>query len=173
MRDERPALHPLMKIGMVDTTLRLILIDSITFCLIILLLHPNKHTKTTIGSGATIKTFHLNNSELINIAQGLKIETMKLSTALSIVVATHSSANNLATAQECVLGAFTLEFEGTCDFSTILEEYTRQVFDATGNVDAAACGSMSAEDDLKAKLELAGTSAEELCSSALNDRDVT
>ncbi len=102
---------------------------------------------------------------------------MKLSTALAVVVAAHSSSHlgpiRLAAAQECVLGAFTMEFAGACDYDTILEAYTRQVFEATGNIDEGACGAMSAEDDLKAKLDSAGTDIKSICKAAHDNRNVT
>ena len=59
-----------------------------------------------------------------------------------------------AIAQTCsgVSGPFTLsDITGTCTYETLLEEYTRQVFDVTGAT-CATGSTVSAKDDFDAKL---------------------
>eukprot|EP00580_Thalassiosira_gravida_P013233 CAMPEP_0201683418 /NCGR_PEP_ID=MMETSP0494-20130426/52117_1 /ASSEMBLY_ACC=CAM_ASM_000839 /TAXON_ID=420259 /ORGANISM="Thalassiosira gravida, Strain GMp14c1" /LENGTH=981 /DNA_ID=CAMNT_0048167195 /DNA_START=200 /DNA_END=3143 /DNA_ORIENTATION=- len=85
---------------------------------------------------------------------------MKLASA---AVALLSSTLPVVTvAQECLLGSFTLEFDGECTAAKVLETYTEQVYEAAGAT-ATSC-TTSAEDDLNAKLAAAGIAdASELC----------
>jgi len=63
---------------------------------------------------------------------------------------------------ECLLGDFTLEFDGACTAASVLDAYTDQVYNAPGAT-ASFC-SISAADDLGAKLAAAGFSdASTLC----------
>mmetsp|Transcript_6360 Transcript_6360/g.13915 ORF Transcript_6360/g.13915 Transcript_6360/m.13915 type:complete len:982 (+) Transcript_6360:190-3135(+) len=65
-------------------------------------------------------------------------------------------------AEECVVGAFELEFEGSCTPETVLEAYADQVFHAAGGT-APTCA-LSAEASFASKLAAAGLStAQDLC----------
>ena len=82
---------------------------------------------------------------------------MRLSVA-TVFVTLHFAPS--ATAQTCsgVSGPFTLsDITGTCTYETLLEEYTRQVFDVTGST-CATGSTILAKDDFDAKL-IAATEA--------------
>eukprot|EP01082_Thalassiosira_pseudonana_P009003 g8069.t1 g8069 contig27:117931-121073(+) len=99
----------------------------------------------------------------------------------ALVSLTLKELSHLTNAQTCsgIQGPFSFQFAGSCNYDTILEEYTRQVFDAAGNL-PGTCGSvvggetstgLTAKDDLDAKL--AGTSVEEICNAAYDSAEVT
>jgi hypothetical protein len=84
--------------------------------------------------------------------------------ALLTLAATVSTS----TAQECsVAGGFTLEFEGSCNYETILSAYTDQVYNAAGAL-ASGC-STSAKADFDAKLLDANMTVEDMCSQIYRD----
>jgi hypothetical protein len=85
-------------------------------------------------------------------------------------------------AQVCagVSGPFTLkDISTTCNYDTLLEEYTRQVFDVTGAV-CSSGSTLTAKDDFDAKLVAATTGAATgedaavvLCKALYDNADVT
>ena len=64
-------------------------------------------------------------------------------------------------AQQCVDNGFVIEFEGSCNYDTVLEAYADQVFNASGAT-GSTCA-LTAEQDLDAKLVAANLTLEDLC----------
>lgn len=85
----------------------------------------------------------------------LQLATLTLT---SLILARREHA---ATAQTCegVSGDFALtDITGTCSYGVILEEYARQVFDATGQTCAGS--TLTAQEDLDGKLIAAAKTAD-------------
>ncbi|EJK44026.1 hypothetical protein THAOC_37471, partial [Thalassiosira oceanica] len=61
----------------------------------------------------------------------------------------------------CLSGPFSFEFEGECSRETLLEAYKDQVYSATGAIPRDCTA--TAEEDFQAKLDAAGTTAQEIC----------
>jgi hypothetical protein len=77
---------------------------------------------------------------------------------------------NQTLAQQCVLGGFSLEFDGRCTTESVVAAYADQVFDAPGAT-TSACAS-SAEDDLLLKVQAAGmTTIADLCDQVYATQD--
>ena len=77
-------------------------------------------------------------------------------TAISILTTVPFITTAIVSAQErtCsgVDGSFKLSsLSGPCTYDTLLEEYTRQVYDVTGNT-CSAGSAVTAQDDIDAKL---------------------
>mmetsp|Transcript_22755 Transcript_22755/g.52247 ORF Transcript_22755/g.52247 Transcript_22755/m.52247 type:complete len:989 (+) Transcript_22755:238-3204(+) len=64
-------------------------------------------------------------------------------------------------AKACLAGPFSFEFEGECSRETLLEAYKDQVYSATGAIPRDCTA--TAEEDFQAKLDAAGTTAQEIC----------
>ena len=101
---------------------------------------------------------------------------MRIATAVFTVVAaqsyTPSRRSLLAAAQEpeqCILGAFVLEFDGPCTEAKVLAEYERQVYDMQDGV----CADGGAAADLEAKLTAAGMTIDMLCQAAMDAAPIT
>lgn len=64
-----------------------------------------------------------------------------------------------------------VEFEGSCNYNTILSAYANQVFGVTGATIEATCGLM-AKESFDGKLSQANITAEELCASVYDEAKV-
>ena len=96
---------------------------------------------------------------------------MRLSPAALALLITNTFPRTNAQTCSGVSGPFALEFKGMCNYATILEEYIRQVFEATGKVCTES--TLTAEEDLNNKLVEAATSVERICQAAHDNREIT
>ena len=104
---------------------------------------------------------------------------MKITNNALLLALTSSSVPTPAASQECINNGWSIEFDvkvggantahrTTCNYESILEAYTRQVFH--GVTGSEACSSdVSAADDLNAKLAAANTTIEKLCHDIYNE----
>lgn len=86
---------------------------------------------------------------------------MKFTTIIATLVGFLASSGTI-TAQECATYGFVLEFTGTCNYETVLEAYTDQVYDMGGS---SSC-SIDVATDLQKKLDVAGVTVKDVCDNA-------
>eukprot|EP00585_Thalassiosira_rotula_P006502 CAMPEP_0196158876 /NCGR_PEP_ID=MMETSP0910-20130528/46036_1 /TAXON_ID=49265 /ORGANISM="Thalassiosira rotula, Strain GSO102" /LENGTH=1315 /DNA_ID=CAMNT_0041423787 /DNA_START=50 /DNA_END=3998 /DNA_ORIENTATION=- len=92
---------------------------------------------------------------------------MKLASA--IVTLLTSTFPVVTVAENCLLGAFSLELDGNCTAAKVLQAYAEQVYEVAGATPSSC--TTSAADDLNAKLEDAGIEdASELCDRVYADQ---
>ena len=93
---------------------------------------------------------------------------MKFSpTALLLTLAFHHAPP--ATAQECINNGWVIEFDGACNYETVLQAYEHQVY--SGVTGAAACAS-TAKADLDSKLASTGVTIEGLCQEIYDSAEI-
>eukprot|EP00571_Detonula_confervacea_P010887 CAMPEP_0172301684 /NCGR_PEP_ID=MMETSP1058-20130122/3526_1 /TAXON_ID=83371 /ORGANISM="Detonula confervacea, Strain CCMP 353" /LENGTH=117 /DNA_ID=CAMNT_0013011895 /DNA_START=133 /DNA_END=482 /DNA_ORIENTATION=+ len=105
---------------------------------------------------------------------------MKLPLA-TIFLILHYTPSSVVNAQTCsgVSGPFTLkDISRTCNYDTLLEEYTSQVFDVTGST-CAGGSDVTAKEDLDAKMMAATNetngedAASAICKALYDNADLT
>ena len=97
---------------------------------------------------------------------------MKVSSTAVALIATILPSSSLAQEEQCLLGGFSLEFDGRCTTETVVAAYADQVYNAAGAT-ASTCAS-SPEADLLLKVQTAqgpGTSIADLCTAVYQSQD--
>jgi hypothetical protein len=93
-----------------------------------------------------------------------------MSTLFLFLATSRRYSTNAQSADQCISNPWVIEFDGECDYDTVLTAYTHQVY--SGVTGATTCTS-TAKADLDAKLELAGITIEGLCHDIYGTAKVT